>query len=164
MDTSYSTKTCWGYWKAGAWMETTRSTEGRATKRNMEKGNKWRNGKVWESMAGSEDHSDISRTLKGSHRGPMLHKGVKGDWLIDRLIEWTSGPVWALRSEEKYPSLRLPGSNQGRTARSLAPCRLSFLAHSLISWLKDIHNQKPWALVLLIPLCKSFSRVWLLTH
>ena len=82
---SYSTKTCWGYWKAGPWMEPTRSTEGRATERNMEKDNKWRNGKVRESREGSEGHCDKSRPLESFHRGPTLHKGVNGDWLIDSL-------------------------------------------------------------------------------
>ena len=49
--------------------------------------------------------------------------------LILQEAEWTSGPVWARRSDEKSPPLRHPGSNPGRPARSPAPCRLSYLAH-----------------------------------
>ena len=60
-------------------MEPTRSRDGRTTKRNIEKDNKWRNGKVWESMERSEGHGNKLHPLEGSHRGPMLYKGVKGD-------------------------------------------------------------------------------------
>ena len=47
--------------------------------------------------------------------------------LVLQEAEWTSGPVWTRRSEEKSPPHRHPGSNPGRPARSPAPCRLSNL-------------------------------------
>ena len=40
--------------------------------------------------------------------------------------EWTPGPVWRRRSEEKSPPFRHAGLNLGRPARSQAPCRLSY--------------------------------------
>ena len=43
-------------------------------------------------------------------------------------VEWTPGPIWTRRSEEKSPPLRHPGSNPARPARSQAPCRLSHVA------------------------------------
>ena len=58
---------------------------------------------------------------------PLLH--LRPPVLILQEAEWTSGPVWTRRSEEKSPLLRYPGSNLGRPARRPAPCRLSYLAH-----------------------------------
>ena len=54
-----------------------------------------------------------------------LYPRGKPPVLILQEAEWTSGPVWTRRSEEKSPPLRHPGSNPGRPARSPAPCRLS---------------------------------------
>ena len=59
-----------------------------------------------------------------------LYPRGKPPVLILEEAEWTSGPVWTRRSEEKSPPLRHPGSNPGRPARSPAPCRLSYLAHN----------------------------------
>ena len=56
----------------------------------------------------------------------------KSQVLILEEDEWTPGPVWTRRSEEKSPLLRHPGSNPGRPARSQAPCRLIHLAHIYI--------------------------------
>ena len=50
--------------------------------------------------------------------------------LILQQAKWALGPVSTRRSEEKSPSLRHPGSNPGRPARSEAPCCLSYLAHT----------------------------------
>ena len=44
--------------------------------------------------------------------------------------EWTPGPVWTRRKEEKYPPLRHPGSNLGRLPRSQAAFLLSYLART----------------------------------
>ena len=52
--------------------------------------------------------------------------------LILQEVEWTPGPVWTRRCEEKFPPLRHPELNPGRPARSQAPCRLSHLAHENI--------------------------------
>ena len=51
--------------------------------------------------------------------------------LIIQEVEWTPGPVWTRRSEEKSPPLRHPGSSPGRPAHSQAPCRLSHLTNNL---------------------------------
>ena len=49
--------------------------------------------------------------------------------LIFKEGEWTPGPVWTRRSEEKSPPLRHPGSNPVHPAGSQTPFRLCYLVH-----------------------------------
>ena len=63
-----------------------------------------------------------------------LYPRGKPPVLILQKAEWTSGPFWTRRSEEKSPPLRHPGSNPGRPAHSPVPCRLSYLA---LEYIKD---------------------------
>ena len=72
---------------------------------------------------GPHIHSHSTRKRQGgqSYARPPLPPG-KPPVLILQEAEWTSGPVWTRRTEEKSPLLRHPGSNPGRPARIQAPC------------------------------------------
>ena len=79
---------------------------------------------------GPQIHSHGTRRRQGgqSYARPPVPRG-NSLVLILQEVEWTPGPVWTRRSEEKSPPIRHPGSNPGRPARSQAPCRVSHLAH-----------------------------------
>ena len=47
--------------------------------------------------------------------------------------EWTPGPVWTRRSEEKSPHLRRPESYQDRPARTKGFCHFYYLTHGQIT-------------------------------
>ena len=69
-------------------------------------------------------HSHNTRKRQGG--SPML--GHHGTHLQE--AEWTLGPVWTRRREEKFSPLRHPGLNPGHSAHSQASFRLRYLAHT----------------------------------
>ena len=81
---------------------------------------------------GPHIHSNGTRMRQDgqSYVRPPLPRG-NSPVLILQEVEWTPGPVWTRRSEDKSPPLRHPELNPGRPARSQAPCCLSHLAHTI---------------------------------
>ena len=104
MDRSYSTKTCWGYWKAGAWMELTMSTEGRATKED----NKWemeKYGKVWREMKAIVTNRVRWKVLTEALCSTREWKEI--DWLIDlKMTYWKEGTMMMMPMTWLFQVLR----------------------------------------------------------